>query len=105
MLACASRGLPRARRPLTRRMPRLQPQGSSLADKVASKAQRQCQSDVSEQQSGALEQAVEHTPSSVQAAMEPELERGEFYSCAWVMPGRLQASIDGTGAKRAREAV
>ena len=62
-------------------------------------------SDMSEQQSGALEQAVEHTPSSVQAAMEPELERGEFYSCAWVMPGRLQASIDGTGAKRAREAV
>ena len=105
MLARASRGLPRAWRPLTRILPRLQPQGSSLADRVAIEAQRQCQSDMSEQQSGALEQAVEHTPSSVQAAMEPELERGEFCSCAWAMPGRLQASIDGKRAKRAREAV
>ena len=50
---------------------------------------------MSEQQSGALEQAVEHMLSSVQAAMEPELERGEFYSCAWAMPGRLLATIDG----------
>ena len=60
---------------------------------------------MSEQQSGALEQAVEHMLSSVQAAMEPELERGEFHSCAWAMPGRLLASIDGNRAKRAREAV
>ena len=55
MLARASRGLPRAWRPLTRLLPRLQPQGSSLADRVAIEAQRQCQSDMSEQQSGALE--------------------------------------------------
>ena len=55
MVARASRGLPRAWRPLTRLPPRLQPQGSSLADRVAIEAQRQCQSDMSEQQSGALE--------------------------------------------------
>ena len=60
---------------------------------------------MSEQQIGALEQAVEHTPSSVQAAMEPELEGGEFCSCAWAMPGRLQASVDGIRAKRARKAA
>ena len=105
MLECASRGLPRARRPLTRLAPQLQPQGSSLAGRVAIEAQRQCQSDMSEQQSGALEQAVEHTASSVQAAMEPELEGGEFCSCAWAMPGRLLASIDGKRVERAREAV
>ena len=50
---------------------------------------------MSEQQSGALEQAVEHTTSSVKAAMEQELEVGEFCSCAWAMPGRLLAAVDG----------
>jgi len=60
---------------------------------------------MSEQQSGALEQAVEHTPSSVQAAMEPELERGEFCSCAWAMPGRLLTYPDGKRATWARKAV
>ena len=60
---------------------------------------------MSEQQSGALEQAVEHMLSSVQAAMEPELERGEFCSCAWAVPGRLKAAVDGRRAKPARAAV